>query len=34
MSHSKNQKNNVLPHTKLCGLIDTCFLDAQEATTS
>jgi len=22
-----NQKNNVPPHTKVCGLIGTCFLD-------
>ena len=26
-----NQKNNVPPHLKRCGLIGTCFLDAQSA---
>src|SRR3989344_7529675 len=25
---NKYQKNNVPPHTKVCGLIGTCFLDA------
>src|SRR3989344_9277159 len=25
-----NQKNNVLPHLKKCGLIGTCFLDARK----
>ncbi|MEK6848096.1 MAG: HEPN domain-containing protein [Nanoarchaeota archaeon] len=27
-----NQKNNVPPHLKRCGLIGTCFLDAQGTT--
>ena len=27
---SENQKNNVPPHLKRCGLIGTCFLDARE----
>ena len=27
----ENQKNNVLPHAKVCGLNGTCFLDARES---
>ena len=30
----KNQKNNVPPHTKVWGLIGTCFLDVQSASSA